>query len=199
MIMVNTTSILVVEDQPNERETLTRFLRAENYEVHSVPHAMEAIECVNKTFDLVLSDVRLGSASGVDLLKAWKRTRPQTPFILMTAFGDIETAVEAVKAGAEDYLVKPVSPRELLDKISNCLETARHRAAGGNGNGSHQGASHAAANVKLEDIERAAIERALEECRGNRTHAAQALGISVRTLQRKLKAWSAAAAETASA
>src|SRR4051812_23459109 len=126
-------SILVVEDQAAERETLARFLRAENYQVSSVANAASALECTHNSFDLVLSDVRLGGSSGVDLLKTWKRRQPATPFILMTAFGDIQTAVEAVKAGAEDYLVKPINPKELLAKINHGLDVARKRAAGHNG------------------------------------------------------------------
>jgi DNA-binding NtrC family response regulator len=198
--MDQTASILVVEDQAAERETLTRFLRTENYQVHSVPNAASALESMGNAFDLVLSDVRLGGTSGLDLLKSWKRRLPATPFILMTAFGDIETAVEAVKAGAEDYLVKPISPKELLSKISQGLELARKRAGGefaaeNNGAGHANGNGlHLNANLPLEEIERSAIERTLKDCSGNRTHAAQALGISVRTLQRKLKAWSATAA-----
>jgi DNA-binding NtrC family response regulator len=192
-------SILVVEDQAAEREALVRFLRTESFQVHSVPSAASALESIGNTFDLVLSDVRLGGSSGLDLLKSWKRRLPTTPFILMTAFGDIQSAVEAVKAGAEDYLVKPINPKELLTKINQGLEVARKRALGEMGAESN-GASHANGNglhpntnLPLEEIERAAIERTLKDCNGNRTHAAQALGISVRTLQRKLKAWSAAA------
>jgi DNA-binding NtrC family response regulator len=202
--------ILIIEDQPGERETLERFLRTENYDVVSAAGSRAALECMQDSIDLVLSDVRLGGDSGMDLLRAWKERDPRTPFILITAFGEIAAAVEAVKAGAEDYLVKPVRPSELLSKISRSLEAARRQTsataagASGNGNGSASAGRHAfndspVANVPLEEIERAAIERTLQDCGGNRTHAAQALGISVRTLQRKLKVWNAEAAATASA
>jgi DNA-binding NtrC family response regulator len=201
--------ILIIEDQPAERETLERFLRAEDYDVVGAAGSGAALQCMDDSFDLVLSDVRLGGDSGMDLLKAWKQRHPRTPFILITAFGEIAAAVEAVKTGAEDYLVKPVRPNELLAKISQSLEAARRQTsaiaagASGNGNGSKStseqrfnGADHQA-SVPLEEIERAAIERTLQDCGGNRTHAAQALGISVRTLQRKLKAWNAEAAASA--
>jgi DNA-binding NtrC family response regulator len=198
--MDTSASILIVEDQPAERESLTRLLRTEKYQVHSVANANSALESMGQPFDLVLSDVRLGGSSGIDLLKMWKSRQPATPFILMTAFGEIQSAVEAVKSGADDYLVKPISPRELLSKISRSVDAARKRAAGqASSNGHHNGEQESgnelrfAANVPLEEIERAAIERTLEDCKGNRTHAAQALGISVRTLQRKLKAWNAEA------
>ena len=184
--------ILIVEDQAGERDALIRFLRAEDYEAVAVSNATDALQHVQQAPDLVLSDVRLGPESGSDLLKTWKRREPTTPFILMTAFGDIPSAVEAVKSGAQDYLIKPISPSELLSKISQCLLMARSGAAGGHRD-ELEANGHARANVPLEQIEREAIERTLQECGGNRTHAAQALGISVRTLQRKLKAWSAAA------
>jgi DNA-binding NtrC family response regulator len=198
--METSANILIVEDQPAERESLARLLRTENYQVHSVANATSALDSIGQPFDLVLSDVRLGGSSGLDLLKMWKSRLPATPFILMTAFGEIESAVEAVKAGADDYLVKPIRPTELLAKIARSLDAARKRAAGpASSNGHHNGEQesanglHFAANVPLDEIERAAIERTLEDCKGNRTHAAQALGISVRTLQRKLKAWNAEA------
>jgi DNA-binding NtrC family response regulator len=191
--MDNCGKILVVEDQAGEREALVRFLRTEEYDVIGAPSAAAALEQMHEAPDLVLSDVRLGADNGVDLLKTWKRREPGTPFILMTAFGDIASAVEAVKSGAQDYLVKPINPSELLSKISQCLLTAQSVAAAG-GREDHGGVARATAlTAPLEQIEREAIERTLEQYGGNRTHAAQALGISVRTLQRKLKAWSAMA------
>jgi DNA-binding NtrC family response regulator len=203
MIMETSGAILIVEDQPADRDTLARFLRAENYRVDSAPSASAALERTQDSIDLVLSDVRLGGASGIDLLKAWKRRQPETPFILMTAFAEIGAAVEAVKAGAEDYLVKPVRPNELLAKISQCLASARRKqnaaGAGGEPAATDHGSNgvNIAVNMPLDELERIAIERTLDDCRGNRTHAAQALGISVRTLQRKLKAWNGASAPTA--
>jgi len=189
--MDSSKTILIVEDQPNERDSLVRFLRAENYQVIAAPSVSTALEHLQDAPDLVLSDVRLGNESGLDLLKSWKQREPSTPFILITAFGDIATAVEAVKSGAEDYLIKPILPTELAAKIMRSLSAPR----GPNGHRIDQGtnAPPHGAHVPLEQIEREAIERTLAECGGNRTHAAQALGISVRTLQRKLKAWNSVA------
>jgi DNA-binding NtrC family response regulator len=181
-------NILIVEDQPAERDALVRFLRAENYDVVAAANISSALEHIGAAPDLVLSDVRLGAENGIDLLKTWKRRESSTPFILMTAFGDIASAVEAVKSGAEDYLIKPINPAELLTKISQSLLAPR--CAAGQSMDQEAASSLHAAVVPLEQIEREAIERTLQQCDGNRTHAAQALGISVRTLQRKLKAWS---------
>src|SRR5438105_13885152 len=67
----------------------------------------------------------MGDHSGIDLLKLWKKRRPTTPFVLITAHGEINSAVEAMKLGAEDYLTKPVNPDELLILIARCIEYHR--------------------------------------------------------------------------
>jgi DNA-binding NtrC family response regulator len=168
--------VLVVEDQQNEREAIVRFLTAEDFAARGVDSPQAALEFAAADVDVVLSDVRLGAISGISLLKMWKERRPSTPFVLITAFAEIGDAVEAIKAGAADYLVKPVKPPELLAKINQCLA------------GAHK-ANARLQDLPLEEIERAAIEQALDHFDQNRTRAARSLGISVRTLQRKLKAW----------
>ena len=172
-----TRTILVVEDQSAERESLLRFLRSEQYTAFGAHSADAALAHLESEVDLVLSDIRLGGMNGVELLKAWKRARPETPFILMTAFGDVSMAVDAVKSGAEDYLVKPISPTALLQKMADAIRAAKQRG------------HRAPAQVPLEELERSAIEQTLVQCEGNRTRTAKLLGISVRTLQRKLRAW----------
>jgi len=172
-------TVLVVEDQQGERAALLRFLKVEHMDAVGAESPLTALQFIDEPIDLVLCDVRLGSSNGIDLLKHWKARRPETPFVLMTAYAEISEAVDAMKAGAENYLVKPVSPAALLAEVRQCLASEAHDGEDG-------------AFAPLEELERTAIERALHQCRGNRTHTAQALGISVRTLQRKLKAWRAA-------
>jgi DNA-binding NtrC family response regulator len=179
--MKSNSTILVVEDQVSEREAILRFLRSERYQAFGASTAVDAFER-HPDVDLVLSDVLMGSKSGLDLLKMWKGRNPTTPFLLMTAFAHIEDAVDAVKAGAQDYLVKPVNPQVLLEKIEAALASPPWDAAA------------PMADHPLMEIQRSAIEQTLDACGGNRTHCAQMLGISVRTLQRKLKAWHATAA-----
>jgi DNA-binding NtrC family response regulator len=70
----------------------------------------------------------MGKASGMDLLRFWKDRRPRTPFIMITAHGEVDSAVEAMKLGAEDYLSKPVNPDELLMLVKKCLESRRKDA-----------------------------------------------------------------------
>ncbi|MBI2479497.1 MAG: sigma-54-dependent Fis family transcriptional regulator [Planctomycetia bacterium] len=123
--MAQTAMILVVEDKESEREALSRLLRMEKYGIVAVSSPKEAIEHLDQTIDLVVSDLKMGKTSGVDLLRYWKSRRPRTPFIMVTAHGDVDSAVEAMKLGAEDYLSKPVNPDELLMLVAKCLEASR--------------------------------------------------------------------------
>lgn len=118
-------TILIVEDKENEREALERLLRLESFEVICAASPKQAIEFIAEPVDLVISDLRMGKTGGIDLLRYWKGRNPQTPFIMITAFGEVNSAVDAMKLGAEDYLSKPVNPDELLLVINRCLENRR--------------------------------------------------------------------------
>ncbi len=109
--------ILIVEDERSERNALARILRLEEFAVVAVGGAEEALAHIEESIDLVITDLRMGPQSGMDLLHAWKCKRPFTPFILVTAHGDIETAVESMKLGASNFLTKPVNPQELLGLV----------------------------------------------------------------------------------
>lgn len=114
-------SILIVEDQAGERQAMRRLLRTEGYLVHVASSLTEAKSMTDASIDLVITDLRLGRQSGIELLGHWHATRPSTPFIFVTAYGDIETAVEAMKLGALDYLTKPLQPEELLVLLNRYL------------------------------------------------------------------------------
>lgn len=113
--------ILVAEDDDAEREALSRVLRLEKYDVRMARNPAEALTFLDQPIDLVLSDLRMGLGSGIDLLRAWRQRRLDTPFILLTAFGTVDTAVTAMKLGAADFLTKPVDPVKLLDLIASIL------------------------------------------------------------------------------
>ena len=100
--------ILIVEDGQSEREALARVLRLEGYRVMAASMPDRAMELIDEPIDLVVSDLRLGKQSAIDLLRDWHSRHPETPFILMTAYGDVDSAVTAMKLGAEDFLSKPV-------------------------------------------------------------------------------------------
>jgi DNA-binding NtrC family response regulator len=113
--------ILVVEDQESERNALERLLRVAQYDVATAPNAEEALDWLDQPIDLVISDLRMGRQSGIDLLMQWREVRKETPFILATAFGDVDSAVRAMKLGAADYLTKPIDPRKLLGTVGEVL------------------------------------------------------------------------------
>jgi two-component system response regulator HydG len=117
--------ILVVEDKQNERLAIARLLWQEDYEVALAEDPQQAMGFIEENIDLVVSDLRMGENTGLDLLRLWKKKRPATPFVLITAHGDVGSAVEAMKLGAEDYLTKPVNPDELLILIARCIEFRR--------------------------------------------------------------------------
>jgi DNA-binding NtrC family response regulator len=118
--------ILVVDDEINIREALAAILGAEGYEVHAAASAEEAISKLGEDFfQVVISDMRMDGGSGMDLLR-WIRTNcPETEIILLTAYGSVEGAVEAMKMGAYDYLSKPVDRRRLSLLIGKALEKQR--------------------------------------------------------------------------
>lgn len=119
--------ILVVEDKASEREALARLLKLEHYDVVTADSASCAIGYLREPIDLVISDLKMSKATGLDLLRYWKDRRRETPFIMVTAFGDVDSAVEAMKLGAEDYLNKPVNPEEMLLLVARCLEAQSER------------------------------------------------------------------------
>lgn len=123
--MSHPAKILVVEDKESEREALVRLLKLEKYEVLAAESAKQAISHLNDGIDLVISDLRMGTTDGVELLHYWKSRQPHTPFIMVTAHGNVNSAVDAMKLGAEDYLSKPVNPDELLMLVGKCLEARR--------------------------------------------------------------------------
>ena len=112
--------ILVVDDEPLVRDVVSKGLsKMGGYDVDVAQGGSEAVEKIEKdVFDLVLTDLKMPEMDGLELLKAIKGTRPDMMVILMTAYGTIETAVEAMKMGANDYITKPVNFQDLLIHIS---------------------------------------------------------------------------------
>jgi DNA-binding NtrC family response regulator len=112
--------ILVVDDETPVREMLQRGLtQMGGFSVEVAQNGLEAVERIEKDlFDLVLTDLMMPEMNGMELLKTIKGTRPEVPVIMMTAYGSIETAVEAMKMGANDYITKPVDFNDLLLHIS---------------------------------------------------------------------------------
>ncbi len=114
--------ILVVEDNEPERKALMALLKHNGYSVQGVESADKAMGYMDENIDVVLSDLFLGEVSGMDLLSHWKNKRPDTQFILMTGHSSVNSAVEAIKGGAYDYVTKPVNPDELALLVKRAVE-----------------------------------------------------------------------------
>lgn len=121
--MSNAGRILVVEDQETERRAVSQILKAEGFSVFGAESADKAIGYIDENIDVVLSDLHMGDVSGIDLLHLWKKRKPETQFILLTGHSSVDSAVEAIKSGAFDYLTKPIHPDELVLLIKRAVET----------------------------------------------------------------------------
>ncbi len=118
--------ILVVDDEKSIREILRIFLKNEGYTVSVASNGAAAIEDIKKDiFDLIITDMKMPKASGLDLLKSAKQVSPDTIVIIITAFGSTDSAVEAMKLGAYDYIQKPFQMDEIRLVIKNALEKQR--------------------------------------------------------------------------
>ncbi|MDP9175189.1 MAG: sigma-54 dependent transcriptional regulator [Planctomycetota bacterium] len=115
--------VLVVEDHETERKAVSSILKSEGLTVFGAENADKALSYNEENIDVVLTDLHMGDVSGIDLLTLWKKKRPDTQFILLTGHSSISGAVEAIKAGAFDYLTKPVNPDELIMLIRRAIES----------------------------------------------------------------------------
>ena len=116
-------NILVVEDGKSQRELLSSFLKDEGHEVLEAENGEKALKKVKENyFDLLLLDYRMPEMDGMKVLEEIKRINPEIDIIMMTAYGTIETAVNAMKAGAADYITKPIELQELLILIERISE-----------------------------------------------------------------------------
>lgn len=116
-------SILVVDDEPTARETLAEFLADVGYQVSQAADGEEALKLAEQDqFNLALVDMIMPNMDGLTLLEKITQTNPAIPVVIMTAFGGVDGAVEAMKCGAVDYVMKPFSFDELLIKIDRIFK-----------------------------------------------------------------------------
>ena len=124
--------ILIVDDEVNARTALCELLREEGYIVESAADAFKALgKAADFAPDLVLTDLKMPGMDGLQLLGRLRETDPDLPVVVMTAFGEVETAVRAMRSGARDYLAKPVNVGELSIVVARELEQRRIRAEAG--------------------------------------------------------------------
>lgn len=118
--------LLVVDDEKNMRLSLETIMSAEGYQYRAADSAEEALKLLSQEeFFMVITDARLGGMSGYEFLSRVKTKLPQLPVLMITAYATPKLAVEAIKAGAIDYLAKPFAPEELLHAVARCAE--RHK------------------------------------------------------------------------
>jgi len=123
--------ILIVDDNEVFRLPLQRALEAAGFEVIAVPSAEDALDVLDgSTVDVLLTDQHLPRMDGVQLITRVKATHPAMGIIAMTAYGTIESAVEARRRGADDYLVKPFEVPDLLRALHRALDQQKSPARG---------------------------------------------------------------------
>ncbi len=118
--------VLVVDDEKNMRLSLKTVLADEKYSVRAIESAEEALSLLEREeFFMVITDARLGGMSGYEFLGKARTQWPDLPVLMITAYATPKLAVEAIKAGAIDYLPKPFAPEELLHAVARCAERYR--------------------------------------------------------------------------
>ncbi len=162
--------LLVVDDDAVFRNRLVRALEERSVTVSAAADAVEAMNLareLNPTHALV--DLRLGSSDGIELVRAFRELAPEMVIVVLTGYGSIVTAVEAVHAGATNYLTKPADAEQILATLSG-----------------QSGEGQQADVPSLARVEWEHMQRVLADCDGNISEAARRLGLHRRSLQRKL-------------
>jgi len=167
-------SLLLVDDDEVLRARLARALRERGYDVRDAPDAATALRLVRETvIGWALIDLRLPDGSGLDLVRAVHAAAPHAPIVVLTGYGSIATALEAVRLGATHYLTKPANVDDVLAGF----------LGGAPANASVQPCEDV---PSLERVEWEHINRVLADSGGNISEAARRLGLHRRSLQRKL-------------
>lgn len=170
-------SVLLIDDDQAFASTLSRGLQREGWQVRCAADSVSALAAVADAAPAaVLLDLRLGSENGLQLLQQLRQQLPQARIVMLTGFGSIATAVEAIKRGADDYLVKPLPLAELRQALQPTVTPSDPVPV--------ESAEDSPLNLRQLSWEY--IQRVLTEHDGNISAAARALGMHRRTLQRKL-------------
>ena len=120
---MNKSSVLIVDDEESIRVSLENILIEENYFVKTANNGLMALEMLqNDHYDVILTDIVMDDMTGVELLKKIKDSFPEILVLLMTGYSSLDTAIEAVRLGASDYLIKPFTYKVMLSSITHCLE-----------------------------------------------------------------------------
>jgi CheY-like chemotaxis protein len=120
--------ILIIDDDPHFLRVLQRILSGEKFVVTATSNSCEAADLLRSgSFELVICDLRMPDCDGLNLLQSIRTGGNETPVIILTAYGEVDTYLEAMNAGATEYLNKPIKSDELLQVVRNCLRKGNHR------------------------------------------------------------------------
>ncbi len=124
MISNRARRVLVVDDEPSVREMLSDFLEMNNFICMQADNGESAVDVTKREkFDLIIMDVRMPGVSGIDALREIKRQAPGQPVVMVTAVSEVETAVEAMRLGANDYVMKPFVLRDMLVTVDHAIQS----------------------------------------------------------------------------
>jgi len=127
--MTTQNTILVVDDEKPLRLSLSLILQKEGYRVETVANAEEALDCLKlREYDLMFLDLNMPGRSGIDLLLEVHRQFPRMPVLILTAHAALESAIQAIRLGARDYLIKPAEPVEILTRVAEVLAESEQPA-----------------------------------------------------------------------
>ena len=115
--------ILIIDDEPLMRISISDALKSEGYNTLSAASGSEGLKAVkDNSYDVVITDLKLPEVDGLQILKACRQFSPRTKVLMITAYASVETAVEAMKQGAYDYITKPFSMDELILTVKRLIE-----------------------------------------------------------------------------
>ena len=116
-------TILIIDDEPNLRRSLGLILQRAGYSVITAANAGEALQLLQTgSYDLAFLDLKLPDINGIELLPQIKELYPEMPVLILTAHATLDTAIEAVRLGARDYLLKPIDPDNILNRVESVLK-----------------------------------------------------------------------------
>jgi DNA-binding NtrC family response regulator len=120
--------ILIIDDDPHFLRVLQRILSGEKFAVTTTSNPCDALELLRSgNFNLIICDLRMPDCDGLNLLQAIRNAGNEIPVIILTAYGEVDTYLEAMNAGATEYLNKPIKSDELVPVVRNCLRKGNHR------------------------------------------------------------------------